>query len=49
MKKTIIFYLILLFVLLFIILGCCLVSQITLEKIDDQIKHFDEVFERSKK
>lgn len=44
MKKTII---ILLFVLLFVILGCCLVSQITLEKIDDQIKHFDEVLEGS--
>lgn len=34
-----------LIVLLIFMLGCLIASQITLEKIDEDIKHYDEVIE----
>ena len=45
MNKTLALFLI---VLLIFILGCLIASQITLEKIDEDLQHYDQVLQGEK-
>lgn len=40
---------ILIIVILVMILACIMASQITLEKIDDDLKHYDQIIEEAER
>ena len=46
MNKTIAIFII---VLLVIIIGCLIASQVTLEKIDEDLQHYNQVLEQAEK